>query len=148
VSASTAPAFVSAFYTAVSAVVSNVFPAVPAEREDSGLYLFCNQDGPAPLTYVETWHGLGSGAREETYQLPCFLYFRSGDNDAATVLSLLATAYATRETIAALFRPTANFGITGYSLTALISQGIAWPELTPEGLVVQMPFVIEVTAKI
>lgn len=147
-SASTAPAFVAAFYAAAAGVVTNVFPAVPTEREMSGLYLFCNDNGAAPLTYTENWQGLGSGARQETYTLPCFLYYRSGDNDAATVLSLLNTAYAAREQIAALFRPTANFGITGYSLTARISQGLAWPELTSTGVTVQMPFDIEVTAKI
>lgn len=146
--ASTAPTFVRAFYTATSAVVPNVFPAVPTERELSGLYLFCDENGPAPLTYTENWYGLGSGARQETYTLPCFLYYRSGDSDAACVLNLLDTAYAAREQIAGLFRPLANFGIAGFSLTARISQGVAFPELTGTGITVHMPLSVEVTAKI
>lgn len=147
--ASTIPAFLTSFLDAVTPIVADTLLGPPTTNEETtGLYIGADQNGAAPIDFDQDWAGSGSGARNESYTVPCLLFERTGDSDQATVEDLLESVMGTFEELAALFRPLANFGIEGKTFRVLITRGSLILLPRQAGLLARVAFTITAQARI
>ena len=102
---------------------------------------FANSDHP----WQHRWAGLGHAARDETFEIPCTLWVRSGDNTVKPVRDEVH-GYFTAVLTTVLATP--NLGIGTNSIRAQVMPSNYAPMQTPDGVVCRLDFYVNVEGRI
>lgn len=95
--------------------------------------------------WQQRWAGLGHAARDETFQIPCVLFVRSGDTDLATYRT---TAWSYFATVESTLRNDPTLGISTNTIRAQVSPGSYSQPQTPDGVVCRIDFTVNVEGRI
>jgi hypothetical protein len=119
--------------------------AVVQNVERAGLTVGASLDD-STFTWEQDWVPLSTARpMDETFDVPCTLWVRAGDNDLATYRD---EVFGYWSTVLSTLRENYNLGITTNSLRTLLRpRGYSQPR-TPDGVVCRIDFDFRVTARI
>ena len=146
-STSRIPAVVDALVTLLDAALSIDVRdgAILQNVESAGLTVGADLDD-ARFPWEQDWAGLGHASRDETFEVPCVLWARSGDNQVSAVRTQLFGYFATVEST---LRTNEGLGLGGaFNIRADVRPVAYNQPQTPDGVVCRIDFVIRVQARI
>lgn len=119
--------------------------AVLQNVERAGLTVGANLDD-SQFTWEQDWAGLGHSQRDETFDVPCVLWARCGDDTVATVRNEVFGYFATIEST---LRANESLGFAGlYNVRADVRPTAYSQQQTPDGVVCRIDFSIRVQTRI
>lgn len=99
----------------------------------------------ATIEFEQKWAGLGHITRDETFEIPCFLFVRDGSNELSTFRTEVFGYFATIEST---LRSNPTLGISTNSIRAQITGTVYSQPRTPDGVVCSIRFTVNVEGRI
>ena len=120
--------------------------AVLQNTERAGLTVGADLDG-SDFPWEQDWVGLGHVSRDETFEIPCVLWVRSGDVESVKAARDEVHGYMT--TIESTLRSNETLGLAGANNVRadVRPTNYAQPQ-TPDGVVCRCDFRVRVQARI
>lgn len=112
--------------------------------ETAGL-LVGTDGGPSEFPWDQAWAGQAHVARDETFDIPCVLFARSGDNSLSTCRT---EVFGYMATVESTLRNSPTLGISTNTVRAQMSGGRYSQPTTPDGVVCRIDFTVRVTTRI
>ena len=99
----------------------------------------------AVVEFEQDWAGLGHVSRNETFEIPCFLFVRDGSNELSTFRTEVFGSFAIIE---AALRANPTLGIATNTIRAHITGTVYSQPRTPDGVVCSIRFIVNVEGRI
>lgn len=115
------------------------------QNEERAALLIGSGLNDSDFTWEQRWAGLAHAARNETFEIPCTLWVRTGDARLKASRDEVFVLFATVE---AALRATPDLGLGSNSVRAQVAPRTYSQPLTASGAVCRLDFVVNVEGRI
>lgn len=145
------PSALDALLTGFDSVLSiDVVEGPPVQNEeDTGLFVGASGDD-VEIPAQQRWPGLAHVHRDETFEIPCQLYRKSGDSDPADFKTIRNLLFADLALIETWLRTHVDLGMAGSNnVRAQFGETFSYfPVRTGDGLLLRIDFNINIEGRI